>query len=194
MDLVFATHNLNKLEEVKLLLPKHINLLSLSDIGCEQTIAETENTLKGNALLKAKFVQSKYGINCFADDTGLLVDALDGAPGVYSARYAGNSKNAEANINKLLSELKSSSNRTAHFKTVIALQWRGKSHLFNGRVYGVITSEPHGKGGFGYDPIFLPDGYEQTFAQLPIEIKNKISHRGLALKELLKFLESDAAN
>ncbi len=193
MDLVFATHNLNKVEEVKLLLPKHINLLSLSDIGCDEAIPETENTLKGNALLKANYVRSKYSINCFADDTGLLVDALDGAPGVYSARYAGKDNNAEANISKLLSELKHAANRTAHFKTVIALHWQGKSHLFSGTVYGVITSEVRGKGGFGYDPVFVPEGYEHTFAELPMEVKNKISHRGKALKELLQFLASDAA-
>lgn len=192
MELVFATHNLNKLNEVRLLLPKHINLLSLSDIGCAEEIPETENTLEGNALIKANYVLTHFGHNCFADDTGLLVDALNGAPGVYSARYAGTRDNAQANIDKLLLELQHSSIRKAHFKTVIALLWQGKSHLFSGTVHGNITYEPRGTGGFGYDPVFKPDGYDKTFAELPMAVKNSISHRGIALKKLLEFLHLQA--
>lgn len=188
MDLVFATHNLNKLEEVKLLLPNHIHLLSLTDIGCNEEIPETEKTLEGNAVLKAKYVLNHYGYDCFADDTGLLVDALNGAPGVYSARYAGGGKNAEENIKKLLTALQNTKQRTAHFKTVIALQFSGESHLFNGTVHGEITATAQGTGGFGYDPVFKPKGYEQTFAELSMAVKNSISHRGKALKKLLVFL------
>jgi len=193
MDLVFATHNLNKLEEVKLLLPKYINLLSLADIGCTEDIPETEKTLEGNALLKANYVLSNYGHNCFADDTGLLVNALNGEPGVYSARYAGPDGKAEDNIKKLLSALKNTQQRTAYFKTVIALQLPDKSHLFTAKVEGDITSEALGTGGFGYDAVFKPKGVDQTFAELPIAVKNSISHRGKALKKLLKFLNKNVS-
>ena len=188
MDLVFATHNLNKLQEVQSLLPKYVHLLSLADIGCTEEIPETEKTLEGNALIKANYVFSKYGYNCFADDTGLLVDALNGAPGVYSARYAGSGSTAEDNIKKLLSALQNTSGRTAHFKTVIALQLSGKSHLFSGTIDGEITSDTQGTGGFGYDPIFKPKGFDKTFAELPLTVKNSISHRGKALKKLSAFL------
>ena len=188
-DLVFATHNLKKLEEVKSMLPKGIKLLSLSDIGCTEEIMETEETLEGNAILKAKYISSNYGYNCFADDTGLLVEALNGAPGVYSARYAGTGI-AQDNIKKLLKALQTTVDRKAHFKTVIALAYDDQIHLFDGIVKGEITSEVHGGGGFGYDPVFRPQGYQKTFAELPLAIKNKIGHRGKALKQLLEFLKN----
>lgn len=189
MKIVFATHNKNKLKEVKLLLPNNYELLSLTDIGCTEEIPETADTLEGNAILKADFVTKNYGLNCFSDDTGLLVDALHGAPGVLSARYAGEQKNAEDNMVKLLSNLKETTQRNAHFKTVIALNLNGKQKLFNGVVNGHITASKNGAEGFGYDPIFCPDGYNQTFAELPITVKNSISHRGLALKQLIAHLE-----
>lgn len=190
MKLVFATHNPNKLYEVQLLMPKHITLLSLDDIGCTEEIPETSDTLEGNAKLKADFVTAHYGMPCFADDTGLLVNALNGEPGVYSARYAGEHKNADDNMNKLLENLQGEENRSAHFKTVIALNLPKESHFFEGIVAGNITTEKLGAGGFGYDPIFIPEGYRETFAQLSIETKNKISHRGKALKKLMKLLQT----
>ncbi|WP_461532828.1 non-canonical purine NTP diphosphatase [Sinomicrobium sp.] len=189
MKLVFATHNLNKLREVQLLFPSDITLLSLTDIGCSEDIPETADTIEGNARQKANYVKEKYGYDCFADDTGLEVDALNGAPGVYSARYAGEEKNAEANMEKLLSELERKESRTAQFKTVIALCTDKYTHVFEGVVKGCITTKKQGDRGFGYDPIFLPDGYTETFAQLPLEIKNQIGHRGKAIKLLLDFLK-----
>lgn len=192
MKLVFATHNPNKLHEVQLLMPKHITLLSLDDIGCTEEIPETSETLKGNAKLKADYVTKHYGMPCFADDTGLLVNVLNGEPGVYSSRYAGGQKNADDNMNKLLEALKGEENRFAHFKTVIALNLLHESHFFEGIVEGNITIEKLGKGGFGYDPIFRPEGYQETFAQLSIETKNKISHRGRALQKLIIKLEAIA--
>ena len=189
MKLVFATHNLNKLKEVQSLLPSYIQLLSLTDIGCSEDIPETADTIEGNAVQKANYVKEKYGYDCFADDTGLEVDALNGAPGVYSARYAGEEKNAEANMKKLLSELEEKNNRNAQFKTVIALNIDNKINQFKGIVKGQITTEKRGDGGFGYDPIFIPNGYTETFAQLPLEIKNQIGHRGKAIKLLLDFLK-----
>ena len=192
MELVFATHNPNKLHEVQLLLPKHITLLSLNDIGCTEEIPETSDTLEGNAKLKADFITKHFQIPCFADDTGLLVDALNGEPGVYSARYAGEQKNADDNMNKLLSAIKREENRTAHFKTVIALNLLNESHFFEGVVKGNIIYEKLGEGGFGYDPIFRPEGYQETFAQLTIETKNKISHRGRALQKLIDKLQTIA--
>jgi XTP/dITP diphosphohydrolase len=188
MDLVFATHNSNKLKEVELLLPEYINLISLNEIGCIEEIPETAETLEGNALLKVNYVAEHYGYSCFADDTGLLVDFLDGAPGVHSARYAGDQKSATDNMNKLLSALRNTKERSALFQTVIALHLNGKNHLFHGRVSGEITLEKHGMEGFGYDPIFKPEGYDLTFAELPIELKNKISHRAKALEQLIDFL------
>jgi len=190
MELVFATHNPNKLHEVQLLMPKYITLLSLDDIGCTEEIPETSKTLKGNAKLKADFVTEHYEMSCFADDTGLLVDALKGEPGVYSARYAGEQKNADDNMNKLLGALKGNTNRSAHFKTAIALNLPNESRFFEGIVKGNITTKKIGKGGFGYDPIFRPNGYQETFAQLPIEIKNQISHRGRALQKLIDKLQT----
>ena len=189
MDLVFATHNYNKIEEVSPLLPKSIHLLSLADIGCTEDIPETESTLEGNASLKANYVAEHYHYPCFADDTGLLVDALGGAPGVYSARYAGNQKNAGDNMDKLLLQLQDKKQRTAQFNTVIALRINDTHHLFKGRVSGEIINEKRGEKGFGYDPIFKPKGYSKTFAELPLYEKNKISHRARALEKLILFLE-----
>lgn len=186
-QIVFATHNKHKLEEVKSLLP-HLTVLGLDDIGCVNEIPETANTLEGNARQKSRFVYDNYGLNCFADDTGLEVDALNGAPGVYSARYAGDGKSSEANIVKLLAELKDKVNRKAHFRTVISVIEDGKETVFEGLVYGQITEELHGKGGFGYDPIFLPEEDVVTFAELSMERKNKISHRGRAIAKLIDYL------
>ncbi|MRH99914.1 non-canonical purine NTP diphosphatase [Kriegella sp. EG-1] len=189
MKLVFATHNQNKLKEVQLLLPNHITLLSLDDIGCTEEIAETAETLEGNAKIKADYVTKNYGLSCFADDTGLLVDALNGAPGVYSARYAGEQKNDEDNINKLLKTL-TNENRSAHFKTVIALNLNNESYFFEGKVFGTISKKKSGIEGFGYDPIFIPKEFKKTFAELPISIKNKISHRGKAIHKLITYLKT----
>ena len=191
MKLVFATHNQNKFEEVKNLIPAHIDLVSLNDIGCFDEIQETGKTLEENARIKADHITSHFRLACFADDTGLLVDALNGQPGVYSARYAGLQKNADDNMNKLLSELKGKTNRTARFKTVIALNLNEKSYQFTGTVEGQITADKKGEQGFGYDPIFRPRGYEKTFAELPIEIKNEIGHRGTAIKQLILFLKDE---
>lgn len=177
--------------EVQQLLPKSIELVSLKDIGCFEEIPETGNTLEENAKIKADFVSQTYGLDCFSDDTGLLVDALNGAPGVYSARYAGEQKNARDNMEKLLSELNSSTNRSAHFKTVIHLNLQGRSYTFNGTVEGQITTVQHGDGGFGYDPIFKPDGYDKTFGELSSETKNAISHRGRAVQKLVTFLKKN---
>lgn len=190
MKLVFATHNLNKVKEVQLLLPNNITLMSLEDIGCDQDIPETANTLEGNAQLKADYITENYGYSCFADDTGLLVTALDGAPGIYSARYAGLQKNTEDNMNKLLSDLKNQTNRAAHFKTAIALNIGKEKTIFTGVVNGEITKEKSGASGFGYDPIFKPNGYDKTFAEIPLSTKNKISHRGLAVQKLIDYLKN----
>jgi len=188
MDLVFATHNANKLKEVALLLPKGIRLISLEDLGCSEEIPETETTLEANAQLKADYITEHYGISCFADDTGLMIDGLNGAPGVYSARYAGEEKDSEKNIEKVLIELKNSTSRVARFKTVIALNLNKNRLLFDGVVEGTITTEKRGANGFGYDPIFIPLGYDQTFAQLPVNKKNEIGHRGKALQKLIAYL------
>jgi XTP/dITP diphosphohydrolase len=191
MKLIFATHNKNKAKEVKSLMPSSsIELLSLDDINFHDEIDETASTLEGNALLKAKTIFEKTGINCFADDSGLLVDALNGEPGVYSARYAGEQKNDQDNMQKLLHELNDKPNRNAHFKTVMALIIDGKEHLFEGKIEGKIITEKLGSNGFGYDPIFVPDGYNETFAQLDSETKNKISHRARALQKMLEFLKT----
>lgn len=188
MDLVFATQNANKLKEVGLMLPKAIRLISLEDLGCREEIPETGTSLEANAQLKADYITKHYGISCFADDTGLIIDALNGAPGVYSARYAGEEKDSEKNIEKVLTKLKNGASRQARFKTVIALNLKNKRLLFDGIVEGTITNEKLGKNGFGYDPIFIPTGYDQTFAQLPGHIKNEIGHRGKALQKLIKYL------
>lgn len=190
MKLIFATHNKNKTKEVKSMMPSHIELLSLDDINFHTEIEENATTLEGNALLKAKTIFEKTGINCFADDSGLLVDALNGAPGVYSARYAGSQKNDEDNMQKILHELKDKANKNAHFKTVMALIIDGKEYLFEGKIEGKIISEKLGTNGFGYDPIFVPDGYNKTFAQIDADTKNKISHRARALQKMLEFLKT----
>ena len=189
MQLVFATHNLNKFKEVQVLVPKHIHLLSLNDIGCTTDIPETGNTLEENAQLKADYITSHYGYSCFADDTGLVVDSLDGAPGIYSARYAGPQKNASDNMDKLLDALVGKKNRKARFKTVIALNLKQGNFVFHGIVEGQITHSKKGIDGFGYDPIFLPEGYKKTFAELDMTTKNSISHRGKAIQQFLTFLK-----
>lgn len=192
MKLVFASNNKNKIQEIQALIPKNIQIVSLEDIGCTEDIPETADTIEGNAILKANYVTEKYGYNCFADDTGLEVDALNGAPGVYSARYAGEQKDANDNMDKLLSELEDKSNRKANFKTVIALNLNGKQNLFTGIINGKIIEEKIGTNGFGYDPIFVADGYEKTFAELTMEEKSTISHRGIAVKELILFLQKQS--
>lgn len=189
MKLVFASNNKNKIQEIQALVPNSFQILSLEEIGCTEDIPETADTIEGNAILKANYVTEKYGYDCFADDTGLEVDALNGAPGVYSARYAGEQKDANDNMNKLLSELKDKSNRKANFKTVIALNLNGKQNLFTGIINGKIIDEKIGTNGFGYDPIFVADGYNKTFAELTMEEKSTISHRGIAVKELILFLQ-----
>tara|TARA_R110000868_G_scaffold49204_5_gene158791 strand:+ start:6764 stop:7342 length:579 start_codon:yes stop_codon:yes gene_type:complete len=188
MQLVFASNNKNKINEIQQLLPATIQLLSLEDIGCHEEIPETADTIEGNAILKANYVTQKYGFDCFADDTGLEVEALHGAPGVYSARYAGEQKDSNDNMDKLLTDLSGALNRNAQFKTVITLNKNGKQQLFTGIAKGKITEEKSGDKGFGYDPIFKPEGYQETFAQLSSEIKNKISHRGKATQQLIAFL------
>ena len=190
MQFIFATHNKNKLIEVKSLIPSSITLLSLDDINFQNEIEETSTTIEGNALLKAQTIYKQTGINCFADDSGLLVDALNGAPGVYSARYAGAQKNNEDNLQKLLFDLRNIETRDAHFKTVMALIIDGKDFLFEGIINGKIISEKIGTHGFGYDPIFVPNGYTETFAQLSSEIKNTISHRARALQKMLAFINT----
>ncbi|USD25333.1 non-canonical purine NTP diphosphatase [Flagellimonas marinaquae] len=192
MKLVFATHNDHKLKEVQQLLPKNIQLLSLKDIDCFDEIPETGDTLEENAKIKADHITQTYGLNCFSDDTGLLVDALNGAPGVYSARYAGGQKDASDNMQKLLNELNGKNNRKAHFKTVVHLNLNGEVHAFEGTVEGVITDREQGKGGFGYDPIFKPNGFDKTFGELPSDVKNSISHRGRAIRKLVEFLKKNA--
>ena len=187
---VFATNNNHKLEEVKAIIGEKIEIFSLKDIGCEADIPETADTLEGNALQKARFVYEKYHKDCFADDTGLEVEALGGAPGVYSARYAGEAHNSEANMRKLLLDLEGVENRKARFRTVFALILNGKEHLFEGVVNGKITQTRRGTSGFGYAPIFMPDGYEQTFAEMGDGLKNKISHRALGVQKLCKFLNT----
>jgi XTP/dITP diphosphohydrolase len=190
MELIFATHNKNKVIEVKSLINQNINLLNLSDINFTDDINETATTLEGNALLKAQTIFKKTNLNCFADDSGLLVDALNGEPGVYSARYAGEKKNDKENIIKVLRNLHGIENRKAQFKTVLALIINGNEYLFEGIMLGKITHEKMGTNGFGYDPIFMPHGYSKTFAELTLEEKSKISHRALALNKMIKFINS----
>ena len=189
MKLVFASNNKNKITEIKALLPSIFKILSLEDIGCTEEIEETENTIAGNAKLKADYITKKYGYDCFADDTGLEVAALNGAPGVYSARYAGENVTYEENVQKMLKEMKGKGNRNAQFKTVIALNLGFKQYLFEGICKGKITNEKHGNDGFGYDPIFRPSGFKQTFAEMNLKEKGLISHRGLATEKLIKFLK-----
>ncbi len=188
MQLVAATNNKNKLKEIKTLLPKKISLLTLEDIDCYEDIPETSDTIKGNAIQKAKYVYDKYGFNCFADDTGLEIEALNGEPGVYSARYAGEQKDANDNMTLVLKKLDGIENRKARFITVITLIIDGESTCFEGIVNGNITTSKSGTEGFGYDPIFKPEGYDITFSEMSLEEKNKISHRGKATRELVNYL------
>ena len=188
MKLVFASNNKNKILELQNMLPETITILSLESIGCTEAIPETAATIEGNAIQAAKYSTKKYGYDCFADDTGLEVDALNGEPGVFSARYAGEQRSAADNMNKLLESLLEKKNRNAQFKTVIALNLNGTQHLFTGIAKGQITPEKIGNQGFGYDPIFQPEGFTETFAQLSVDLKNKISHRGKATQQLIKFL------
>ncbi len=186
--LVFATNNAHKLEEVRAILGDKVEIVSLADIGCHDDIPETADTLEGNALIKARWVKEKYGYDCFADDTGLMVDALDGAPGVYSARYAGEHCSPADNVRKLLSVMEEEDNRKAFFATVIALIEGEEENIFEGRVDGTIAREAHGSGGFGYDPIFIADETGLCFAEMAPEAKNAISHRGRAVKKLAGYL------
>ncbi|MGI0105826.1 non-canonical purine NTP diphosphatase [Salinimicrobium sp. WS361] len=190
MKLVFATQNKNKVKEIQALMPKGIELLSLEEIGCSEDIPETSPTIEGNAIQKADYVKEKYGYDCFADDTGLEVAALNGAPGVYSARYAGEEKSSDANIDKLLKELQNKGDRSARFKTVIALHFEGQLHTFTGICSGNVIFERKGLQGFGYDPVFQPEGKEVTFAEMELSEKSKISHRARATQQLIDFLAS----
>ncbi|WP_445385277.1 non-canonical purine NTP diphosphatase [Robiginitalea sp. IMCC44478] len=189
-ELVFATHNKHKFAEVQQMLPENFLLRSLSDIGCHEPIAETAETLEGNSRIKAAYVKHTYGLDCFADDTGLEVEALNGAPGVYSARYAGETADAEKNMQKLLQQLQGVTDRRAQFRTVITLVMGETYRTFEGRVTGWITNKPEGSGGFGYDPVFRPEGYRETFAELSLAEKNRISHRGRAFESLYAFLKT----
>jgi XTP/dITP diphosphohydrolase len=188
MQLVFATNNLNKLKEVQVLIPSYVKLLSLKDIGCFEDVPETQTTIEGNAKQKAEYIKLHYGFDCFADDTGLEVEALNNEPGVYSARYAGEQRDANDNMNLLLKNLTDKANRSAQFKTVIALHLNGKLESFTVVCKGTITKEKSGAKGFGYDPIFKPEGFEQTFAEMDLELKNTIGHRGKAVAQLIVFL------
>lgn len=188
MQLVFASNNKNKIKEIQLLVPNKFQIVSLEDIGCLEDIPETADTIEGNAILKANYVTEKYGFNCFADDSGLEIDALNGEPGVYSARYAGEPKDDSRNIEKVLENLKNKTDRKANFKTVICLNLNGEQHLFTGIINGRIIKEKIGTNGFGYDPIFVADGYEKTFAELSMQEKSTISHRGIAVRQLVAFL------
>ena len=187
--LVFATNNAHKLEEVRAILGNDFQIASLKEIGCHDEIPETADTLEGNAMQKAQYIKDKFGMDCFADDTGLEVDALNNAPGVFSARYAGPGHDSEANMKKLLHEMEGKENRKARFRTVITLLLDGKEYTFEGIVKGNIIEEKRGDSGFGYDPIFVPEGYDLTFAELGNDIKNKISHRAEAVKKLSAFLK-----
>jgi len=191
MKLVFATNNKHKLEEISRMLGDRFEIVSLSEIGCHDDIPEDYETLQENALEKARYVKEHYGYDCFADDTGLEVEALDNRPGVYSARYAGPEKDSGANMQKVLEEMKGKVNRKARFRTVIALLLNGKEYCFEGQVQGEILETPQGVAGFGYDPVFRPLGYRESFAEMPMEEKNKISHRGKAVQELVGFLEKN---
>lgn len=189
MELVFATNNAHKLDEINAAVGNNIKILSLKDIGCNEDIPETAPTLEGNASQKSQYIYEKYGMNCFADDTGLEIEALDGAPGVYSARYAGPGHDHEKNMDKVLSKLGNQQNRKARFRTVISLILDKKEYFFEGFVNGNILKERHGEKGFGYDPIFQPEGYKQSFAEMNLTEKNRISHRGKAVQKLIGFLQ-----
>lgn len=186
--LVFATHNAHKVDEVRAILPASVELVGPAALGCHDEIPETGNTLIDNALQKVQYIHDRFGIDCFADDTGLEVEALDGAPGVYSARYAGEPADFAKNRAKLLAALTGISNRRAQFRTVVSLILNGKTYFFEGIVKGRIIAEERGVGGFGYDSVFVPDGYDKTFAELPAAVKNSISHRARAMEQLNNFL------
>lgn len=188
MKLIFASSNKNKIAEIKQIIPEKIQLITLSELNSSDDIPETADTFEGNALIKAKFVATKWNKNAFADDSGLIVPSLNNAPGVYSARYAGTPKNDEANNKKLLNALKGIENRSAYFKTVIALIWENDIYYFEGIIEGKIIETAQGKSGFGYDPLFIPDGFDKTFAEMTIEEKNHLSHRAIAVKKLNEFL------
>ncbi|QEC77169.1 non-canonical purine NTP diphosphatase [Mucilaginibacter ginsenosidivorax] len=187
-ELVFATNNRHKLEEVEAKLQGKIKLLTLNDIGCHDDIEETGTTFKANASIKSQYIYNRYKLNCFGDDSGLEIDALNGEPGVYSARYAGEHGNHAANIKQVLDKLKDETNRKARFRTVISLIWNGEEYFFEGTVEGTIRTIPSGTDGFGYDPIFEPDGYAITFAEMTMNEKNQISHRAKAMEKLIAFL------
>jgi XTP/dITP diphosphohydrolase len=187
-QLVFATNNAHKLQEVSAKIDGQIKLLSLDDIGCFDDIAETGLTFRENAAIKSRYIHNKYKLDCFGDDSGLEIDALNGEPGVYSARYAGDHGNHAANIDKVLKGLQDQTNRKARFRTVISLIWNGEEHFFEGAIEGSIRHESSGSEGFGYDPIFQPDGYNVTFAEMSLDEKNRISHRAKAIEKLVEFL------
>lgn len=188
INLIFATSNQNKVLEIQKILPKKFNIKSLKDLNYFEDVPENETTIEGNAIFKAKYIYEKFNINVFADDTGLEVEALNGEPGVHSARYAGTTRNSEKNIKKLLKNLKNIKNRNARFKTVIALIIDNKLHIFHGIVEGYILDSPKGNNGFGYDPIFCPNGFDKSFAELTLKEKNLISHRSFAMKKLIDFI------
>ena len=188
MKIVFATNNLNKLREIKALMPSNIEIVGLSDISCSEEIPETGATLEANAFQKANYVKEHYGYDCFSDDSGLEIESLNGEPGVYSARYAGPEKNAQANMTKILNQLKGVKNRNAQFRTVIALILEGEKILFEGKAIGTISEKEQGEEGFGYDPIFIPENETRSFAQMTMKEKGEISHRGKAVRKLISFL------
>jgi XTP/dITP diphosphohydrolase len=192
MKIVIATNNKNKFQEIREMLPESIELVTLKDIGCTEDIPETSDTLEGNAAMKTSHVLENYGFDCFADDTGLEVDALDGAPGVYAARYAGENVTYDDNVNKMLAEMEGEEDRKAQFRTVVSLKIDGMEYFFEGICRGEIATEKNGEGGFGYDPIFRPEGYDVTFAEMESSEKAKISHRGIAIRKLVEFLEEYA--
>jgi XTP/dITP diphosphohydrolase len=188
MKLIFASHNAHKVEEIRSMLPKHVELVSLTDLGYHEEIPETADTIAGNAIMKAEFLNDQLQEAVFADDTGLVIPALNGEPGVYSARYAGSQKDPKANMEKVLERLSDKADRSAYFQTVIALRLNGETHLFDGRVQGQIIAVERGGMGFGYDPIFVPEGFQLTFAEMDSKAKNEISHRARALRQMLQFL------
>lgn len=190
MNLIFATQNQNKAKEIQLLMPDGISVLTLNDIDCQEDIPETENTLEGNAALKSAYVVELYQKDCFADDTGLEIESLNNEPGVLSARYAGPNNDSNANMDLVLEKMEGENNRNAQFRTIISLQLSGEKHLFEGIVKGTIRNSKSGTEGFGYDPIFQPDGYDITFSEMSMEEKNSISHRGKAIRKLVNFLTS----
>jgi len=192
MQLVFATHNPGKLQEVREILAPKYEVLGLTDLNDHEEIIEDADTLEGNAIIKAETVWKRHGMNCFSDDTGLEIAALNGAPGVYSARYAGPQKNSEDNMDKVLHELKDKNDRSAQFRTVMAWEWNGKTELFEGIVKGQIAEERSGSKGFGYDPVFIPEGYNISFAEMDAQLKNRMSHRGRAMEKLIEFLLDQA--